>query len=297
MSFDLQSVRENIDALDDKIHDLLMQRAELIKEVSAIKRKYNKPIVHPAREAAMIRRLLNRHEGILPQSTVIGIWRELVGGVSMLQRGLHAYVSTEGNQHDSWDMAKDYCGSVIPMTRCESSKFALSYVKEKMDAMAVLPWPVDEDKSPWWYDLARQERDLQDMPDMTVIAALPFGGSVPYRQLESRALVISRMTYQPSGQDNSFFVLDIPADVSRASIVKSFSDKGVEALSVTLHAYSVDRKALLLETSGYLAPDSDIVAQLNKKYEDLGGFCCLIGGYPVPPILRSDDTAPVKLED
>ena len=95
MSETLAEIRKKIDTLDDRIHDLLMERADLIVGVTEEKKKNNIPVVQPAREAMMIRRLLNRHRGPLPEATIVGIWRELVGAVSLLQTGLKVSVSPE----------------------------------------------------------------------------------------------------------------------------------------------------------------------------------------------------------
>ncbi len=93
----LDKIRCQIDALDERIHDALMERAELVLKVGEEKRKNNIQIVQPAREARMIRRLLGRHHGALPEMAVVRIWRELVGAVSLLQTGLKvAVVAPEG---------------------------------------------------------------------------------------------------------------------------------------------------------------------------------------------------------
>jgi len=105
MSQKLDDIRKKIDALDNQIHDLLMERADLIIGVTEEKKKNNIPVVQPAREAVMIRRLLARHRGPLPEAAIIGIWRELVGAVSLLQTGLKVAVSAAPNDAYCWDMA------------------------------------------------------------------------------------------------------------------------------------------------------------------------------------------------
>lgn len=295
---DLKTVRTKIDTLDDKIHDLLMQRAELIREVSAIKRKSDKPIVHPAREASMIRRLLGRHSGILPQAAVIGIWRELVGAVSMLQRGLHAYVSTEGDQTYCWDMAKDYCGSVIPMSRCAGSIAALSSVRDNPDAIAVLPWPADDDKNPWWTLLAEQDQTMhaQQLP-MRIIAALPFGRQQTFKSLEKRALVVGRMLYNASGDDNSFIAFSTATPISRARATDLLKEQNFKPLSVISNSDQHSGATThIVEVEGYVTGDDEGLGRINTKLEDAEGLCTLIGGYPVPPVLRAGDTDPVSLD-
>ena len=294
----LTQVREKIDALDDRIHDLLMERATLIREVSAIKRNSNRPIVHPAREASMIRRLLGRHKGLLPQAAVIGIWRELVGAVSMLQRGLQAHVSMEGNQNYCWDMAKDYCGSVIQMSRCPTSLMTLSAVRDDKDAIAVLPWPDDHHEKPWWELLITQDPAAQNVQlPMRIVAALPFGRQESFTALENRALVVGRMLYNPSGDDNSFVAFALESPLSRARAIDLLQEQGLEALSaISKSDAQTGKGSHLVEVKGYIAEDDPRLSAITEKLEDSQGRCVLVGGYPVPPILRAGDTDPVKLD-
>jgi chorismate mutase / prephenate dehydratase len=136
----LTEIRKKIDSLDDQIHDLLMERADLIVGVTEEKKKNNIPVVQPAREAQMIRRLLARHRGPLPEATIIGIWRELVGAVSLLQTGLKVSVSPE---NFCWDQAKNYFGTVLPMVRATNTMMAIAALRENDSNFAVLPWPQD----------------------------------------------------------------------------------------------------------------------------------------------------------
>lgn len=295
----LQKVREKVDALDDKIHTLLMQRAELIREVSAIKRGSGRPIVHPAREASMIRRLLGRHKGILPQATVIGIWRELVGGVSMLQRGLHAYVSTEGGQTYCWDMAKDYCGSVIPMTRVDDTLSVIAYARDNQDAFAVVPWPedgpLDTDTLPWWMALARLIEERSETAAVRIVAALPFGQSTPFATVKNRALALSRMEFLPSGDDNSFIALTCPSEISRSRLISLLSRYEMEALSLSVNTEAGKVGAYLIEVKGYIAADDPRLHDIQAALDVPNSRMLSLGGYPVPPALRSGDTDPIEL--
>ena len=60
---DLAVLRARLDDLDDKMHDLLMERALVIESVA----RSGKPAAfRPGREAAILRRLLARHTGKLP---------------------------------------------------------------------------------------------------------------------------------------------------------------------------------------------------------------------------------------
>jgi chorismate mutase-like protein len=73
----LADLRREIDRIDDALHDLIMRRAELTAGVAASK-PGGSGTVRPAREAAILRRLVARHKGSFPRAIVARIWREII---------------------------------------------------------------------------------------------------------------------------------------------------------------------------------------------------------------------------
>jgi chorismate mutase/prephenate dehydratase len=153
MTQELSEIRIKIDAIDNQVHDLLMERASLVSSVAAAKRKEGMQIVQPAREARMIRRLLKRHKGPLPEATIVRIWRELVGSVSLLQTGLNVAVASNQGHSDFWDMARNYFGSAVPMKKINGNSNTVSAVREGEVSFGVLPWPELETSQAWWVHL------------------------------------------------------------------------------------------------------------------------------------------------
>ena len=75
----LQELRQEIDSIDEQVHRLLMQRSDIIDRLISVKKTQEVgSAFHPAREADMMRRLVERHRGILPLDTVEGIWRVII---------------------------------------------------------------------------------------------------------------------------------------------------------------------------------------------------------------------------
>src|SRR6478609_804830 len=71
----LAALRAEIDHIDETMHGLLMQRGEIIDRLIAVKQtQENASAFRPAREAEMMRRLVDRHHGILPLDTAESIW-------------------------------------------------------------------------------------------------------------------------------------------------------------------------------------------------------------------------------
>ena len=72
----LSLIRKKIDRIDNKIHDLIMNRAELVSDVVKEKRSENfKDVViyRPAREHEILVRLIKRHKGNISIISLISI--------------------------------------------------------------------------------------------------------------------------------------------------------------------------------------------------------------------------------
>lgn len=284
MSKTLEEIRREIDSLDHQVHDLLMQRAELIVQVTAAKRKSGMHTVQPEREAMMIRRLLGRHDGVLPREAIARIWRELVGAVSLVQTGLKATVTVPDNNRGLlyWDMAKDYFSSVLPMQKSESPLSALAAVREGDVTFAVVPWPENEEEKPWWSFLMTEEGDAP----MRIMARLPFGDRNKTNITpDHQALVVAKIKFEPSGDDRSFLALDLDHSISRTRIVDRSKEMGMNPRSL----YSMRTKGNgntlhLLEVDGYVAANDPRLTQILEKLEYTKGRCICLGGYPTPPV-------------
>ncbi len=84
----LEALRRKIDRLDQKLVDLLNDRARLVVEVGAFKRGSGTPIYAPHREAQVLARALERNAGPLPGRAIEGIYRELMSGSFALEQPL-----------------------------------------------------------------------------------------------------------------------------------------------------------------------------------------------------------------
>ncbi|HEY8189809.1 MAG TPA: chorismate mutase [Micavibrio sp.] len=293
MNDSVKTLRENIDAVDDQIHDLLMKRADLVLEIGKEKRKRKEQIISPAREARVIRRLLDRHKGPLQKAAMVRIWRELVGAVSLLQTDMRvALFSTGPHAQEYADMARDYFGSVIPMHHVANPMMAISMVRDGEANFAVVPWPEDEAENPWWSYLVGNDAGTEAI---RIMGRLPYGGWGKGRgNPEFRALVIARLAFNDSGKDHSFLLLDLDQMVSRARVVDKMKALGITALSINSRRVRglIERSLHLFEVDSYISPDDPRLQQLLEKLENPEGRCIVVGGYPVLPLLGENTQAP-----
>ena len=279
----LSDIRNEIDRIDNEVHDLLMERASLVSSVAQAKRGNGMQIVQPAREARLLRRLLGRHDGPLPRRTIIRIWRELISSVSLLQTGLSVVVAADEEGFARWDMAKNYFGSSLPMRAVGGFQNALSEVAEGRASFAVMPWPELDEENPWWASLLNKQRS----EPLSVICALPYDRTERLQTTEvyDKALIVSRIGFMASDLDNSFIGIELDADVSRARIVENAKAAGLKL--ITMYGASVAHNkaasVYLLLVEGYVGRDSKQGTDFAKRFGKACYYCDAVGGYPVIP--------------
>jgi chorismate mutase/prephenate dehydratase len=275
---ELDRIRQRIDTLDTTIHNALMERADLVLKIGEEKKKNNIQIVQPAREARMIRRLLERHEGVLPEKAIVRIWRELVGAVSLLQTGLKVAVSAPEGNRDLWDLARDYFGSCLPFMESASALSALAAVREERANFAVVPWPEDDDTNPWWLQL---EEDGENA--LQIIVRLPHVDGQHGDRPDLKGLIVARTGFDTSDEDRTFLLVSCEPTISRAKLLDEAKKAGLEPLGLSSCKSLTDAPSRhLLEVDGYVEGESPVLPALSAGLGE-GARIYVAGGYPVPP--------------
>tara|TARA_B100001250_G_C19803662_1_gene792286 strand:- start:1136 stop:2218 length:1083 start_codon:yes stop_codon:yes gene_type:complete len=99
MSKDIKKIREKIDSLDNKILELINNRAELAVKISKEKQK-SKDIdnfYNPEREAQVISRIKELNQGPLSDEDILKVYRELMSACLSLEAPLKvSYLGPEG---------------------------------------------------------------------------------------------------------------------------------------------------------------------------------------------------------
>jgi len=93
----LDDIRKQIDSLDTELLDLLSRRADLVHEVGVVKKREGLQIYAPEREDALLRRLIEKNKGRLPEQSIRAIFREIMSAALALEDDLKiAYLGPEG---------------------------------------------------------------------------------------------------------------------------------------------------------------------------------------------------------
>lgn len=97
MSDDLLPLRCRIDGIDQRILDLLAERAEVVGAVAEAKRATGAAAVDPEREKELLESLLARGAGSFPKPAILAVFREILSGcVSLQARVTVAYLGPQG---------------------------------------------------------------------------------------------------------------------------------------------------------------------------------------------------------
>ena len=100
----LDKLRQQIDAVDEQIHDLLNDRANMAQQVAEVKQQEatakgdkNIRFYRPEREAQVLRKVKQRNSGPLPDNAVAHIFREIMSACLALEKPMSvAYLGPEG---------------------------------------------------------------------------------------------------------------------------------------------------------------------------------------------------------
>jgi chorismate mutase len=162
----LPELRKEIDAIDDQVHRLLMQRGDIIDRLISVKQTQEVgSAFRPAREADMMRRLAQRHRGILPLDTVESIWRVIISTFTYVQAPFSLHADLSLGESAMRDSARFHFGFTVPFVPHFNAPAAVDAVANSKGDLALVP--ATSSRTPWWLAL-----EAEGAPK--IIARLPF---------------------------------------------------------------------------------------------------------------------------
>ena len=111
----LADLRREIDRIDEAMHRLLMERGDIIDTLIATKKTAESgSAFRPAREADMMKRLVERHKGILPLDTAESIWRVIIATFTYVQAPFALHADLSAGEAAMRDSARFHFGFTVP---------------------------------------------------------------------------------------------------------------------------------------------------------------------------------------
>lgn len=167
----LADLRAEIDRIDEAVHGLLMERGQIIERLIAAKSTAaSGQAFRPGREASMMRRLAERHRGLLPLDTVEGIWRVIIATFTYVQAPFAVHADASGGDAAMRDSARFHFGFTVPYHPCAGVEAVIAAVAASRGDLGIVTLDgagLHGGGGPWWEALR-----APDAPK--VIARLPF---------------------------------------------------------------------------------------------------------------------------
>ena len=274
----LAELRTQLDAIDNQIHDLLMQRAKVVEAVATEGGKKGTKI-RPGREASILRRLLARHQGALPRQAIMRFWREMFGAALIIEGGQTMAVCDGEGGEARLALAREHFGPLTPVRRHHNASQTLADITRAGGAqLAVLPaLGEDEDgKHSWWPMLTSTGAKR-----LYVIAKIPFWTKRAEGLPQGDAYVVAAVAPDASGQDRGLVALQASADVSRASLARHVREAGFEPGALWVRRLPGDKRISALVEVDWLVQDNDprlaAIAGLEAPPVVIGGYAVPLG--------------------
>jgi len=193
--FLLDGIRQEIDAIDDGIVDLLIRRIAAAQKVRASKTMSGSLAgspIRPAREALILRRLIDAAGKEIPAELLVRLWRVILSSSTMSQAPVTVHISRDLESRTDLRIAVAEHFAAMPV-ECHDHEAAA------VAALASVPGDlcVVEPQSPW---VEAYIRGLNGRAQ--VIGAIPV-----LRKTEHPALlVLGHTVAQPTGDDETLIL-------------------------------------------------------------------------------------------
>jgi chorismate mutase len=164
----LADLRREIDRIDEAMHELLLERGEIIDTLIAVKNTQEVgSAFRPAREADMMRRLVKRHRGNLPLDTAESIWRVIISTFTFVQSPFSVHADLSAGDAMMRDSARFHFGFTVPFVPHAGASSVVAAVSESKGDLGLVPAFATAGAGPWWAAL-----EFDAAPK--IIARLPF---------------------------------------------------------------------------------------------------------------------------
>src|SRR6059058_2852254 len=147
----LADLRREIDRIDEAMHRLLMERGDIIDTLIATKKTVESgSAFRPAREAEMMKRLVERHHGLLPLDTVESIWRVIIATFTYVQAPFLVHADLSAGDALMRDSARFHFGFTVPFIPHMGAAGVVAAVSASEGDLGLVPAYDVASAGAWW---------------------------------------------------------------------------------------------------------------------------------------------------
>ena len=272
----LDLLRQDIDAIDTAIHDLIVRRGTIVEDIRKIKKRAG-PALRPGREAMILRRLAAKHQGAFPLPALVCLWREMMGGFTHMQQPFSGAVHAPEGSDRLARLARDHYGSMTPLSAMASASACVRAVAEGTVDVAILPVPADGENESWWPLLMSSDEKTPQ-----VISRLPF----LQHKGSDQAMVIAPWTRDHSDSEASLIAIRLGERASRGRITTAMTAAGfTDPVSLSTMEFNPENCFHVFEVAGGILPGDPVMAALAAKLGPALMDAHVIGGYARPLVI------------
>ena len=204
----LKILRDRIDKIDQKLQQLLNERADISIQVKAVKTD-KKSKLKPGREAQILRSIVGRQNGNFPKTSLIKLWREILSASVKLQGKFNVAIRAVDNrnieQNGIVDGIQTHFGTNTSIVYLPSIAEVIRSIQREKCTIGVLAMPTNNQNF-WWIDLIEYLRVVKHSREkIQIIAKLPI---IFNSDNSTEYLIIAKCEPDPSGNDNTFLAVE-----------------------------------------------------------------------------------------
>jgi chorismate mutase len=164
----LADLRAEIDRIDRAMHELLIERSGIVGTLIQVKKSDETgSAFRPAREASMMRSLVERHHGILPLDTVESIWRVIIATFTYVQQAYSVHVDLSSGDALVRDSVRFHFGYTVPVVQHVGASAVVDAVANSRGDLGLVRAEAVAGGKAWW-------KALEGDGKPKIIARLPF---------------------------------------------------------------------------------------------------------------------------
>jgi len=278
---ELRALRDRIDHVDHQIHQLLNDRARLAQGVAEVKERYRQegetPVFYrPEREAQVLRAVMRRNQGPLPDQAVARLFREIMSVCLALEQPMRVvFPGPEGTF--TQQAAQKHFGQAVHCQAVSGLESAFAEVEQGSAHYAVVPIETED------AGLIRHTLDLFRRFELFICGEVELAPEVVAQAGDRcpRFLVVGRAAVGPSGEDKTSLLLicrDEPGVLH--DLLSPFQQRGISLTRLeTRSSGEHDWKMLFyIDLEGHR--EEPVVSELLGELNSLDIEVKFLGSYP-----------------
>lgn len=286
----LQILREEIDAIDNKIIELIKCRMSIIPRVSELKKNNNEKFyIKSAREADMVKNLVNKVEGNYLKQAIVSIWRKIICVANIEEQVLKIGIHNPRSIKDYEYLIKDYFLAQVNIINFDSATNLIAEMQNGLINIGVFLLPNENDdfekkdsfQENWWINIANNQIGLK------IYSKIPFVEFSKDKKVSNIQLVATAIkSPEQSMQDSTIICLEANSQFSKPQIITLFKDNNFNAkiLKSTKIQQLSGIVFYLIELDGFYLEGDINFKKLSQS--NIKPFIKVLGHFPKPIILN-----------